>query len=87
MIRRIGIGADLEQGADERQWAVIDGVFEARSDFERHRPIRHGVGILDRGAQRFEVTKAKSSSILLNLSYLAHRSASVSVVRPTLMIR
>jgi hypothetical protein len=60
MFSRTGIGADLEQRADKWQRAVVDGIFEARPDFERHWAIRHDTGIVDRGAQRLEVAKTKS---------------------------
>lgn len=48
----IGIGADLEQRADKRQRAVVNRVFEARANRQRHRPIRHAGWIIDRGPQR-----------------------------------
>lgn len=32
---RIGIGTELEQGADKRQQAMVDGVLQAVSDSER----------------------------------------------------
>src|SRR5262249_10480363 len=52
----IRVGADLEEGANERQGAVIDRVLEATSDLERHRTIGNDLRVLDRGAQRGEVT-------------------------------
>jgi hypothetical protein len=54
-----------------------------KPDFEGHRPIRHDTGIVDRGAQRLEVAKTKSLVDSLEPPYLVHRSASVSMVRPT----
>jgi hypothetical protein len=60
MIRWIWIDADLKQRADESQWAVIDGIYQARPNFEGHWPIRHDTGIVDRSAQRLEIAKTKS---------------------------
>jgi hypothetical protein len=55
MIVGVGIGADLKQRADERQRAVVDRVFEARSDRERHGPVGHIGRIVDRGPQSGEI--------------------------------
>lgn len=76
MIGRIGIGADLQQRADKRQWAVINGVFDARADRQRHRTIRHRGWIIDRGPQRGKITRAKRVVDLLE--FLVFR-ASISV--------
>jgi len=67
MVVRVGIGAHLEQGADERQWAVVDRVLETGPDCERHRPIGHAPRIVDRRPQRREVASAKGSVDLLEL--------------------
>ena len=63
----IGIGADLEQRADKRQRAVVNRVFEARANRQRHRPIRYAGWIIDRGPQRGKITRAKSGVDLLEL--------------------
>ena len=67
MTSRIGIGADLEQRADKRQRAVVNRVFEARANRQRHRPVRHAGWIIDRGPQRGKITRAKSGVDLLEL--------------------
>ena len=67
MTSRIGIGADLEQHADKWQWAVVNRVFEARANRQRHRPVRHTGWIIDRGPQRGKITRAKSGVDLLEL--------------------
>jgi hypothetical protein len=48
----------LEQRADKRQKAVVNRVFEARANRQRHRPVRHAALIIDRGPQRGKITRA-----------------------------
>jgi hypothetical protein len=52
-------GADLEQGANERQWAMVNGVLEAGSDRKRHRPIRHALGIVNCRPQGVEIANSE----------------------------
>jgi hypothetical protein len=79
-IRRIGIGADPEQRADERQRAMVDGVLEAAPDCKRHWSVRHAVRIADSAAQRGQVALAESGSIFLNFSCSAQRFQSDLIV-------
>jgi len=84
---RVGIRADLEQSADERQRPVVDRVLEAG-------PMASGIGPF--GTQSGSSTAARSAarsprqtaeSIFLNCSYSAPRSASDFIVlrtRPSL---
>ena len=59
MIRRVGIGADLEQGAKKGEWAMVNGVLEAGPDRKRHRPIRHALGIVNCRPQGGEVANSE----------------------------
>ena len=67
MIGRIGIGAGLQQRTDERQRAVVNRIFEARADGQRHRPIRHAGRIIDCIPQCGKITRAKSGVDRLEL--------------------
>ena len=53
--RRFGIGADLEQRADERERAVVDRVDEARADRVGIWPFGIAPRIIDRRAQGIEI--------------------------------
>jgi hypothetical protein len=48
MICGIGIGADLEQGADEGEWAVVDRILKAGPDCQGHRTIGHAIRFIAR---------------------------------------
>jgi hypothetical protein len=67
MVVGVGIGAHLEQGADERQRAVVNRVLETGPDGERHRPIGHAPRIVNRRPQRGEVASPKGSVDFLEL--------------------
>ena len=60
MINRVGIRADLEQGTNERLWAMIDRIFQARSDGHGHVSIREVVRVINGSPQGSEVAVAKS---------------------------
>lgn len=53
--RAIRVCSDLEQRANERERAVIDGVDKARTNREGHRAVRYDRRIVDGRAQRIEV--------------------------------
>mgnify|MGYP003693719215 CR=1 FL=1 len=65
MIHGIGIGADLEQGADEGQRAVVDRVLQAWADRQRHGAVGNEAGIVDRRPERAEITGPKGAVDLL----------------------
>ena len=83
VIRRVRIGADLDQCANERQWAMVNGVLEAGPDRKRHRPIRQLSGSSTAARRAVRSPTRKALSILLNFSYSAHRSVSDFIAATT----
>ncbi len=74
----IGIGANVQQGADERQRTVVDGVDETGTNVDRHRTIRDDGRIVNRRAQRVEVAGVKGR---VNLAPSLERGAAFLVAR------
>src|SRR5262245_47147774 len=70
-IVEIRVGAELEQLADERERAPVNGIGEARPDGNRHRAVRNTRRIVEGGAECREIAGAERRVDTIELPGLA----------------